>query len=142
MVPAAARQSSRHSSSFERSSQRSPRSGRAPVLLVFEAVFADQALEISALDLGFVSSFSGIVTFKNAVAVQEAARSQPGDAILVETDAPYLAPVPFRGKRNEPAHVVHTARALAAMRGEEEEDFAARVTRNAREFYRLGTLGR
>lgn len=71
----------------------------------------------SALDLGFVASFSGIATFKSAPDVREAARVQPLDAILLETDAPYLAPIPFRGKRNEPAYVLHTAREIAALRG-------------------------
>jgi TatD DNase family protein len=99
------------------------------------------ALLEAGLAADWYVSFSGIATFKRFTG-QDQVRRVPGDRILVETDAPYLAPVPFRGKRNEPAHVVHTARALAAMRGEEEEDFAARVTRNAREFYRLGTLGR
>lgn len=94
------------------------------------------------LDAGLAAdwyiSFSGIVTFKR-FSGQDQVRRVPGDRILVETDSPYLAPTPFRGKRNEPGHVVHTARALAAMRGEPEGDFAARVTRNARAFYRLGT---
>lgn len=71
----------------------------------------------AALDLGFVSSFSGIVTFKTATDIQEAARSLPLDAMLVETDAPYLAPVPMRGKRNEPAFVAHTANYIAMLRG-------------------------
>ena len=94
------------------------------------------ALLEAALEADWFVSFSGIVTFKR-FAGQELVRRVPDDRILVETDAPYLAPVPFRGKRNEPAHVVHTARAVAAMRGEDEGRFAERVTRNARAFYRL-----
>lgn len=91
----------------------------------------DTAFAKAALDLGFVASFSGIVTFKNSLAIQEAARQQPADAILVETDAPFLAPVPFRGKRNEPAFVSHTARFIAQLRGQSDEEFFACSTRNA-----------
>ncbi|MGB9340329.1 MAG: TatD family hydrolase [Polyangiales bacterium] len=85
----------------------------------------------AALDLGFVSSFSGIVTFKKAVAVQEAALKQPADALLIETDAPYLAPIPRRGKRNEPAYVAYTAACIARLRGEDPEDLARSSYENA-----------
>lgn len=84
-----------------------------------------------ALDLGFVSSFSGIVTFKTAPEVREAARTQPIDALLVETDAPYLAPIPFRGKRNEPAYVLHTAKAIAELRGITLEELTDAAYENA-----------
>lgn len=87
-----------------------------------------------ALDLGFYISFSGIVTFKNAAAIQEAARYVPADRLLVETDAPFLAPVPKRGKPNEPAYVRHTAEFIARLRGTTLEDIAAASTEN---FYRL-----
>jgi len=83
-----------------------------------------------ALALGFYLSFGGIVTYPKAVEVQEAARQAPGGRILVETDAPYLAPVPRRGKRNEPAYVVETARKLAALRGESFEDICRATTEN------------
>jgi TatD DNase family protein len=82
------------------------------------------------LALGFFLSFGGIVTFPKAAEVQETARNAPIDRILVETDAPYLAPVPKRGKRNEPAFVVETARKLAALRGETLETIAAATTQN------------
>jgi len=85
-----------------------------------------------AIDLGFYLSFGGIVTFPKALAVQEAARSGPRDRILIETDAPYLAPVPKRGKRNEPALMVHTARKLAELRGESYEEICAATTENFR----------
>jgi len=85
-----------------------------------------------ALDLGFYLSFGGIVTFPKALAVQEAAKSTPRDRILIETDAPYLAPVPRRGKRNEPALIVHTARKLAELRGESYEEVCAATTGNFR----------
>jgi TatD DNase family protein len=96
----------------------------------------DRAFAERALALGFDLSFSGIVTFKSAQAVQEVAAWAPGDRILVETDSPYLAPIPFRGKKCEPAHVVYTARHVAALRGEDFAAFAARTSENARR--RLG----
>ena len=83
-----------------------------------------------ALDLGFYISFSGIVTFKNAVAIQEAAKYVPLDRILVETDAPYLAPTPMRGKKNEPAYLRHTAAFIAELRGMDVEEVADITTRN------------
>jgi TatD DNase family protein len=85
-----------------------------------------------AVDLGFYLSFGGIVTFPKALAVQEAAKSAPRDRILIETDAPYLAPVPKRGKRNEPALIVHTARKLAELRGESYEDVCETTAENFR----------
>jgi TatD DNase family protein len=85
-----------------------------------------------ALDLGFYLSFGGILTFPKALAVQEAAKSAPRDRILIETDAPYLAPVPKRGKRNEPALIVHTARKLAELRGESYEELCDATTENFR----------
>jgi TatD DNase family protein len=80
--------------------------------------------------LGFYLSFGGIVTFPKALEVQEAARTVPIDRLLVETDAPYLAPVPKRGKRNEPAFVLETARKVATLRGTSLEDIALQTTRN------------
>ena len=83
-----------------------------------------------ALDLGFYISFSGIVTFKSAANVQEVARKCPQDRILVETDAPYLAPVPLRGKTNEPAYVKHTAQFVADLRGIPLPELAEATTQN------------
>lgn len=83
-----------------------------------------------AMDLGFYISFSGIVTFKNARQVQEVACRVPLDRLLVETDAPYLAPVPYRGKPNQPAYVYHTARFLADLRGEDFDTLARQTTDN------------
>jgi TatD DNase family protein len=91
----------------------------------------DRSFAERALDLGFDISFSGIVTFKNARAIQEVAAWAPEDRILVETDSPYLAPVPFRGKRCEPAYIVHTAERVAALRGIAVEQFVATSTANA-----------
>lgn len=83
-----------------------------------------------ALDLGFYISFSGIVTFKNATAIQEAARYVPLERMLVETDSPYLAPVPKRGKPNEPSYVRHTAEFIAKLRGDSLENIARATTTN------------
>jgi TatD DNase family protein len=85
-----------------------------------------------ALGLGFYLSFGGIVTFPKALAVQQAAKSTPRDRILIETDAPYLAPVPKRGKRNEPALIVHTARKLAEIRAESYQELCDATTENFR----------
>ncbi len=92
-----------------------------------------------ALDIGFYISFSGIVTFKSAPEIQEVARKAPIDRILVETDSPYLAPVPKRGKPNEPAYVRHTAEFVAAQRGMTIEELAQVTTDN---FYTLFPLAK
>ena len=92
-----------------------------------------------AMKIGFMISFSGILTFKNATELREIAREIPSGQLLVETDAPYLAPVPHRGKRNEPAFVAHTASCLAELRGMLSADLAATTTAN---FFRLFTKAR
>jgi TatD DNase family protein len=97
----------------------------------------DRPFAARALDLGFDLSFSGIVTFKSARAIQEVATWAPPERILVETDSPYLAPIPMRGKRCEPAFVVHTARRVAELRGEAVEDVARRTSENARRLFGL-----
>ncbi|MCU1261664.1 MAG: TatD-related deoxyribonuclease [Bryobacterales bacterium] len=89
---------------------------------------AEQALE--ALDLGFHLGFGGVLTFPKSESVREAARITPEDRLLLETDAPYLAPVPHRGKRNEPAYTAHTARKLAEVRGVDAERIASTTTAN------------
>jgi TatD DNase family protein len=86
-----------------------------------------------SLALGFHLSFGGIVTFPKALDVQEAARTTPSNRILIETDAPYLAPVPRRGKRNEPAFVVDTARKMAELRGISTEELSQITTANFQE---------
>jgi TatD DNase family protein len=83
-----------------------------------------------AIDLNFYISFSGIVTFKNATVLQDVARQIPLDRILIETDSPYLAPVPYRGKQNHPALVKHVAEAIANLRGMNYEEIAEITTNN------------
>jgi TatD DNase family protein len=90
----------------------------------------DEAQARQALELGFYLSFGGVLTFPKAEAVRQAARMAPDDRLLVETDCPYLAPVPHRGKRNEPAFVVETVRRLAELRGRTPEEIAELTTRN------------
>ena len=82
--------------------------------------------------LGFHLSFGGIITFPKSASIQEAARMAPANRILIETDAPYLAPVPYRGKRNEPAFLAHTARKLAELRGVTPEEIARITSENFR----------
>ena len=93
-----------------------------------------QKLADAALELGLYISVSGIATFKNSGALREVIKSVPLDRLLVETDAPYLAPVPHRGKTNEPAFVVHTAAMLAQLKSVHETELAAATTEN---FFRL-----
>ena len=92
----------------------------------------DEAQARQALALGFHLSFGGVLTFPRAQSVREAARITPDDRLLVETDCPYLAPVPYRGKRNEPAFVVETARRLAVERGTTVDAIAEVTSRNFR----------
>ena len=101
---------------------------------VIHCFSAGPAVAETALDIGLSISFSGILTFKNAEAVRAVARAVPADRLLVETDAPYLAPVPHRGKRNEPAHVRHTATRLAELKGLDAAELARATTAN---FFRI-----
>ena len=94
----------------------------------------DWEMALEALEMGFYISFSGIVTFKNASTIQEVAKRVPLNRMLIETDSPYLAPIPHRGKSNEPGYVIHTAEFLAALRGIPLEELAAQTTEN---FFRL-----
>jgi len=90
-----------------------------------------------ALDLGFYISFSGIVTFKNASDLREVAKLVPDDRLLIETDAPYLAPVPHRGKENQPAYVIEVAKHLASIRGQSVETIAKLTTDNFNHLFKL-----
>lgn len=96
----------------------------------------DRAFAQRAVDLDFDLSFSGIVTFKNARAIHEVAAWVPAHRFMVETDSPYLAPVPFRGKRCEPLHVMHTAKKVAELRGLHFDEIALQSSENARRRFR------
>jgi len=89
------------------------------------------------MSIGFLISFAGNVTFKKAENLRDAARVVPLDKLLIETDCPFLTPVPFRGKRNEPAYVEHTARFLAEFYGVEFEELARHTTENFFRFFGL-----
>ncbi|NIA67752.1 TatD family hydrolase [Pelagibius litoralis] len=109
---------------------------KGPFPGVIHCFTAGPELARAALEIGFYISLAGIVTFKSAQALRDTVAEVPLDRLLVETDSPYLAPVPKRGKTNEPANVAYTAAALAALRGLPEDDFAAMTTEN---FFRLFT---
>jgi TatD DNase family protein len=99
--------------------------------------FSSPSLLPVALERGYYVSFAGNVTYPKAEDLREAAIATPADRILVETDSPYLSPQPVRGKRNEPAHVVHTAATLARLRGEDASAFRSRTNANASAAFRL-----
>lgn len=107
-------------------------SGRGGIIHCFTGTreFAEAAIE-----LGFLISFSGVVTFKKAEDLRETAKHLPLDKILIETDSPFLAPVPYRGKRNEPAYVVETARCVADARGIELDEFARLTSENFKRLF-------
>lgn len=91
----------------------------------------------AAVEMGFLISFSGVVTFKKSEDLRETARSLPIDRILIETDAPFLAPVPFRGRRNEPAYVVETARCIGELRGLSAEEIGRITSANFKRLFGL-----
>jgi len=97
----------------------------------------DPGLLAAGLELGWMVSFAGNLTYKSAARLRQAAAEVPAERLLVETDAPFLAPVPHRGKRNRPGWVVHTARVLAEVRGEDPDALERRLDANAERFYRL-----
>ena len=104
---------------------------------VFHCFSGSEELAKRALEIGFMISFSGIVTFKKADDLRNIARQVPLDRLLIETDCPYLTPVPHRGKRNEPAYVVEVARCLASLHGLEVEELAHVATENFMRFFSL-----
>jgi TatD DNase family protein len=105
-------------------------------LFLLHCFSSGRALAEAGVAMGGYVSFSGILTFPKSGELRAIAADLPADRLLVETDAPYLAPVPFRGKRNEPAHVAHTARVLAETRGISAEEVAALTTANFRRLFR------
>jgi len=104
---------------------------------VFHCFSGSMELAKAALDLGFYISFSGIVTFKKAEELREVARVVPTDRLLIETDCPFLAPIPYRGRRNEPAHVVEVARCLAQVLGLHLNEIAQTTSHNFSECFHL-----
>ena len=104
---------------------------------VFHCFTETDAVARSALDLGFYISFSGILTFKTAADLREVARFVPLDRCLIETDSPYLAPVPYRGKTNSPAYVPHVAAQIAALKGVTVEEVAQATSRNFERLFKL-----
>jgi TatD DNase family protein len=98
-------------------------------------------MALKLLDIGFLISFAGNVTFKKAENLRESARVVPMDRMLVETDCPFLTPVPFRGKRNEPAYVAHTASFLDELLGVEPGTVAGNTTNNFLRFFDLSLPG-
>jgi TatD DNase family protein len=108
--------------------------GKCAFPAVLHCFTGGRDLAFKAIDLGLHVSFTGILTFKNSAALRAIAAELPADRILVETDAPYLAPMPYRGKRNEPAYVVETAKVLAETRGVSADTIADQTTEN---FFRL-----
>ena len=108
--------------------------GKGAFPAVLHCFTGGRDLAFKAIDLGLSISFTGILTFKNSGALRDIAKDLPADRIMVETDAPYLAPGPYRGKRNEPSYVVETARVLAETRGVSPDEIARQTTEN---FFRL-----
>lgn len=98
----------------------------------------DWEMAKAAIDLGFYISFSGIVSFANAVELREVAQKVPLDRMLIETDSPWLAPVPYRGKTNQPAYVVDVANVLGELRGVAAEEIGERTTENFRRLFGVG----
>jgi TatD DNase family protein len=104
--------------------------GGGDVRGVFHCFTGDETMARAAAAIDFYVSFAGIVTFPRAIDIRQAAALVPGDRLLAETDSPYLAPVPFRGTRNEPAHVIRVFERLAEVRGEPLEGLTRQVTAN------------
>ncbi len=111
--------------------------GGAEIGGIIHCFTGTQALADAALAMGFHISFSGVVTFKAADELRAVALTVPSDRLLIETDCPFLAPVPYRGKRNEPAYVVETAKQLAALRGVSVEEIAQVTTTNFKRLFGL-----
>ena len=104
---------------------------------IFHCFSGSMELAQRAVELGFLISFSGIVTFKKADELRAVAKQVPRDRLLIETDCPYLSPIPHRGKRNEPAYVIEVARCLAGLHGVELEEMARITSENFKRFFRL-----
>jgi len=99
-----------------------------------------RAFAEAAVELGFYISFSGVITFKKVEALRETARSIPVDRILIETDSPFLAPIPYRGRRNEPAYVIETARVIGDLRGIESGELGRQTSENFKRLFAISWL--
>ena len=108
--------------------------GKGAFPAVLHCFTAGRDLAMTAMELGLYIGFTGIITFKNGQDLRDIAAALPAERVLVETDSPYLAPLPYRGKRNEPSYVVETAKMLAQTRGVSETEIARQTTEN---FFRL-----
>ena len=104
---------------------------------VIHCFSGDYDLAMALIDLGYLISVPGIVTYRNASVIRDVARRVPLERLLVETDAPFLAPIPFRGKRNEPAYVVHTVGKIAELRGMDAQAIARATSENAKIIFRI-----
>jgi TatD DNase family protein len=111
---------------------------RGPLVPVLHSFTGSTAEAAEAIDMGCYLGFAGMVTFRSAGDLREVAKTVPLERLLIETDSPFLSPEPFRGRRNEPAHVIHTARCLAIARGESLEKLAAATTANAERVFSSG----
>jgi TatD DNase family protein len=111
---------------------------RGPLVPVLHSFTGSTAEAAEAIDMGCYLGFAGMVTFRSAGDLREVAKTVPLERLLIETDSPFLSPEPFRGRRNEPAHVIHTARCLAIARGESLEKLAAATTANAERVFSNG----
>jgi TatD DNase family protein len=106
---------------------------------VLHCFTGDAKLACECLDLGYYLAFGGVATYAKATQVREAARITPSERLLLETDCPYLAPVPYRGKRNEPAYVINTAQAIADLRGVSGDELAVQTTKNFERIFAVGS---
>ncbi len=112
-----------------------------PLRAVMHSFCGDATTATACLDMGLHISFAGMLTFKNSEALHQVAATIPLERLLVETDSPYLTPIPFRGKRNEPAYVVHTAACLAVVLGISSDRLCEATTRNSRELFGIESFG-
>jgi TatD DNase family protein len=108
---------------------------------VFHCFSGDYNMAKQCIDLGFYISVPGVVTFDKAKTIQDVVRHVPLSSILLETDAPYLAPVPHRGKRNEPSFIIHTAKKVAELKGVSLEEVAQATTQNAKSLFHIEASG-
>jgi TatD DNase family protein len=114
---------------------------RGPLVGVMHSFTGSAETAAECVDLGLFISFAGMVTYKKSDVLRAVAKQVPAERILIETDSPYLSPHPLRGRRNEPAHLIHTAACLAGERGQTSDEFAALTTENARRLFGITRSG-